>query len=101
MKLRVNDTVVVLLGKDKGREERIEKLLPKKGKIIVKGINVFKKHIKKTQDNEGGIVDVTKPIDVSKVALKCPECGKSTRVGYTVIKDKKQRVCRKCKKLIK
>jgi len=101
MKLRIKDTVVVLVGKDKGREEKVEKLLPKKGKVVVTGINMYKKHVKKTQENEGGIIDITKPIDVSKIALKCPECGKRTRIGYTVIKDKKQRMCRKCKKIIK
>lgn len=101
MKLKIKDTVIVLTGRDKGREEKIEKLIPKKGKAIVTGINMYKKHVKKTQDNDGKIIDITKPIDISKVALKCPECGKATRVGYIKIKNKKQRVCRKCKKVIK
>ena len=101
MKLKIKDTVLVLLGKDKGREGKIERLLPKKDKVVVSGINVYKKHVKKTQENEGGIIDITKPINVSKVALKCPGCGKATRIGYIVVKDKKQRVCRKCKKVIK
>lgn len=101
-KLRKGDKVLVLLGKDRGKEGVIEKLDMKKGRVWLPGLNVFKRHVKKNaQYNiEGGIVDVSKPLKISNIELICPSCKKPTRVGFEIKKDGKVRVCRKCKKEI-
>jgi len=101
MKLKKGDTVKVLLGKDKGRTGKIIKVLAKKGMVVVEGINVYKKHVKKkSEEQPGGIIEITKPLPVCKVALVCPQCGKTTRVGYTFVKGEKMRICKKCGKVI-
>lgn len=92
---------MVMIGKDKGRTGKIEKIFPKLGQVQVAGINMRKKHQKrKDEKNPGGIIDMTLPLDVSKVSLVCPVCSKPTRVGYLVAKNEKVRVCRKCGKKI-
>lgn len=99
MKLKKGDTIIVTTGKDKGRKGKIEKILPQEGSVVVAGINVFKRHMKRRDEKRpGGIIDIVKPIDVAKVALVCPSCGKQTRVGFIVTKNEKVRVCRKCGK---
>lgn len=108
MKIKKGDTVIVTTGKDKGRKGKVEKLFSKENKITVAGINVFKRHTKrKDEKRPGGIIDIVKPIGISKVALVCPACGKPTRVGFIVAKNQargrageKVRVCRKCGKKI-
>ncbi len=101
MKLKKNDTIMVTIGKDKGRTGKIEKVFPKLGEILVTGINMVKKHTKRRDDKHpGGIIDVTRPLNAAKVSLVCPACGKPTRVGYLVAKNEKVRVCRKCGKKI-
>lgn len=99
MKLKKGDTVIVTIGKDKGRKGKIESVLSRKNAVVIGGINVVKRHTKKRDEKHpGGIIDVVKPIDVAKVALLCPSCGKPTRVGYVVVKNEKVRICKKCKK---
>jgi large subunit ribosomal protein L24 len=99
MKLKKGDTVKVTRGKDKGRTGKIEKVFPKKNKILIPGLNLYKKHAKpKSEKDPGGIVEIVKPLPVSNVALVCPKCSQPTRVGYRVAKSgKKQRICKKCK----
>jgi large subunit ribosomal protein L24 len=101
MKFKLNDTVKITLGKDKGRTGKIEKIFPKTNKVLITGINQFKKHLK-TQDQSkpGGIIDLTKPINIAKIALICPACKKQTRIGYQGLKKKKVRICKKCQKPI-
>jgi len=103
MKIKKNDNVVIILGKDKTRQGVVEKTYPKSGKVLVKGINVYKKHVKKSEAfPKGGIVDVNRPLDVSKLMLICPNCKEKTRVGYLKNnKGLKQRICKKCQKIIK
>lgn len=97
MKLRKGDTVIVTVGRDKGRKGKVEKTFPKDGTVVVAGVNVFKRHMKKQGEKRpGGIIDITKPIAVSKLALICPKCNQPTRVGYVVMKGEKERICRKC-----
>lgn len=99
MKLQVGDQVKITLGKDRGKTGKIEKVFPKKNAVLVTGINVFKKHLKaQGQDKPGGIIDVTRPLNIAKVALICPKCHQSTRVGYQGESRKKIRLCRKCQK---
>jgi large subunit ribosomal protein L24 len=101
MKLKINDTVKVTLGKDNGKTGKIEKVFPRKNMVLVNGINMYKKHIKSQGESQpGGIVDITKPMYVSKVALICPKCKKITRVGYQGVGKKKVRICKKCLKII-
>ena len=95
------DKVKVLLGKDKGREGEVVRSFPKNNEIVVKGLNLFKKHIKATQNQPGSIIEKERPLAVSKVALICPECKKVTRVGYQIDKSgDKYRVCKKCQALL-
>jgi len=98
MKLRKGDKVIITAGKDKGREGKIERLFPKEKKLIVPGVNIFKKHLKRRDEkNPGGIIGITKPLPLSRVALVCPKCGQPTRVGYKIVGKEKLRICRKCK----
>ena len=102
MKLRKGDTVKVLSGNDKGKTGEILEIIPKTEKIVVKGINIRKKSVKpRRQGEQGGIIPSEASIHSSKVALVCPKCGKITRVGYSVEKDEKVRVCKKCGAKIK
>ncbi len=101
MKFKKGDTIVVTTGKDKGHKGKIEKLFPQVGKVTIPGVNISKRHMKRKDDkNPGGIIDIVKPIDVSKLALVCPACGKPTRIGMLVTKNEKVRICRKCGKKI-
>jgi large subunit ribosomal protein L24 len=97
MKIKKGDRVVVLQGKDRGREGTVMRAIPSKGKVIVEGVNIAKKHQKPTrQTMQGGIIDKDMPLDVSNVALICPKDG-ATRVGYKVSDSgAKSRVCKKC-----
>ena len=97
MNIRKDDKVVVLSGKDKGKEGKILTADPKAAKVIVEGVNVATKHQKpRKQGEEGGIIKLETPIYVSKVQLVCPKCGKATRVGHKIVDGKKTRVCKKC-----
>lgn len=102
MKLKIGDKVKVIAGKDKGSDGTIEKIFPKKGTVLVPNVNMYKKHVKggSTQGQQGGIYDIPRPLAVSKVALICPKCKKPTRVGYKVTSKSKERMCRKCGKLL-
>ena len=98
MKIRKGDRVVVLTGKDKGKEGEVSRAIPSSGKVIVDGVNVAKRHQKATKATmQGGIIDKDMPMPVANVALVCPTCGKPTRVGYKIDKDgTKVRACKKC-----
>lgn len=101
MKFRIGDTVKITIGKDKGREGKIEKISPKKGTILIPGINMYKKHVKGTGGQvKGGIYDLPRPLAVSKIALICPKCKKITRIGLKFAGKEKVRICKKCKRQI-
>lgn len=103
MKIRKNDKVYIILGKDRGKSGEVTRVISKTAEIVVAGINIAKKAVKPSKKNaQGGIIEVTKPIPVSNVALVCPACGKPARVSYSVAKDgKKVRICKKCKAVVK
>ena len=102
MRIKKGDTVQVLAGNDKGKTGEVLEVMPKDSKVVVKGVNVRKKHIKpRKQGEEGGIIPVECAIDSSKVNVVCPKCGKSTRVEYKIEEDKKVRICKKCGAKIK
>ena len=97
MSIKKDDLVIVLSGKDKGKQGKILEVMPKSGKVIVEKINVVSRHTKpRKQGEEGGIIKVETPIYASKVQLVCPKCGKATRVAHKIEGDKKVRVCKKC-----
>ncbi|MBO5544310.1 MAG: 50S ribosomal protein L24 [Oscillospiraceae bacterium] len=97
MNIKKDDKVIVLSGKDKGKQGKVLIADPKAGKVVVEGVNVATKHQKpKQQGQDGGIIKVETPIYASKVQLVCPKCGKNTRVGHKIADGKKVRVCKKC-----
>ena len=97
MNIKKDDKVIVLSGKDKGKQGKVLSADPKAMKVVVEGVNVATKHQKPMkQGQDGGIIKVETPIYVSKVQLVCPKCGKATRVAHKVTGDKKVRVCKKC-----
>ena len=101
MKVKKGDKVKVIYGKDKGHQGVIDRVYKKSNKVLIPGINLFKRHLKKTEQNlQGGVVDVPRPIDVSKLMLICPKCGKPTRVGFKREKGSKVRYCKKCQSKI-
>ena len=97
MRIVKGDKVVVIAGKDKGKEGIVQAVYPKVNKVVVEGVNVHKRHKKPTQQNpEGTIVEMYVPIDASNVAIVDPKTKKATRVGYAVDKDgKKVRIAKK------
>ena len=102
MKLKKGDKVMVLSGNDKGKTGEVLEVIPNTQKIIVKGVNIRKKHVKpRKQGEEGGIIPVECAIHSSKVNVVCPKCGKATRIGYVDEKGEKVRTCKKCGAKIK
>lgn len=105
MKLKKGDLIQVTVGKDSGRQGRIERVFVDRGAILVPGVNQYKKHRKPQGDPPAGgrpgeIATLDRPINVSKVALVCPKCKQLTRIGYRVQGLEKVRICRKCDKPI-
>ncbi len=97
MRIKKGDTVKVLSGNDKGKTGEVLEIMPKDDKIIVKDVNVRKKHVKaKKQGEQSGIISVECAIPSAKVNVVCPKCGKTTKVGYSMEKEQKIRVCKKC-----
>jgi large subunit ribosomal protein L24 len=97
-KIRKDDNVEVIAGKDKGKRGTVVRVLTKgdKTRVIVGGVNIVKKAMKRrSQQDAGGIAEVEAPLDISNVAIVCKKCG-ATRIGYKLDGDKKVRVCRKC-----
>ena len=101
MKIKKGDKVKIITGKDEGRTGRVERVYKKAEKIVIAGVNIYKKHVKKNEQMpQGGVVEVPRPLHASKVMLICPKCSKPTRVGVEVAKGKKFRICRVCKSRI-
>ena len=99
MKFKKNDEILVTGGKDRGKKGKIEQVLPRSSAVLVAGLNLYKRHLKKKDEKtRGGIIDFPRPIPVGRIAIICPKCKKQTRIHFT---DKdKQRICSKCKQLI-
>ena len=96
--IRRNDTVKVLSGKDKGKEGRVLRVFPAKGKVLVEHVGMVKKHVRPNPQKQvkGGIAEQESPVAVSNVMLVCSGCNRPTRVGHEVRGDRKLRVCKKC-----
>jgi large subunit ribosomal protein L24 len=102
MKIRKNDTVLVIAGKDRGKKGKVRKALPTKDKVIVEGVNMIKRHSRaKGQARQAGIIELEAPMDVSNVILICNKCNKPARVGFRFLSDgRKARICRSCDEVI-
>jgi large subunit ribosomal protein L24 len=107
LNIKRGDTVLIITGKDRGKEGTVSRAMPQVNKVIVEGLNVVKKHIRpQGQTRQGGIIEKAMPIHVSNVMLKCTECGEPTRVGHerrplgNDQKIRSVRVCKKCQKVI-
>ncbi|NLL36389.1 MAG: 50S ribosomal protein L24 [Fretibacterium sp.] len=102
VRLKKNDRVLVISGKDKGKEGKIMRRIPERGLLVVEGVNMVSRHMKPSQKNpQAGIVQQEAPIYAAKVMLVCPQCGKATRVGASFLESgKKVRVCKKCSEII-
>lgn len=98
MKIKKGDNVVVISGKDRGKTGKVMRSFPKEMRILVEGLNLRNKHVRaKSQGEKGQMVKVSAPMQVSNIKLVCPHCKKAVRVGYSIVGDKKYRVCKKCK----
>lgn len=102
MKIRKNDTVLVIAGKDKGKKGKVRYAYPKDERLLVEGINFIKKHSKAVSQNRpAGIIEREAPISVSDVMLMCSKCNHPTRIGFRFLEDgKKVRICRICHEVI-
>lgn len=97
MKIKKGDKVKVIAGKNKGQEGTVERVYKKANRVMLPGINMYKKHVKKNEQlPQGGVVDLPRPLDVAKLMVVCPHCNKPTRLGFKVEGNKKQRICKKC-----
>jgi len=100
-KIKKGDTVVAISGKDKGKEGEVLSVLPKEGRVLVRGVNVAKRHQRATQTSQGGIVDKELSMDMSNVSIVDPKDGKPTRVGFKVLEDgRKVRVAKRSGEVI-
>ncbi|WP_298427902.1 50S ribosomal protein L24 [Rhodoblastus sp.] len=100
-KIKKGDKVVVLAGRDRGRQGEVTLVLPKEGKAVVQGVNLVKRHQKQTQTQEGGIISKEAPIQLSNVAIVDPKDGKATRVGFKILDDgRKVRVAKRSGEMI-
>ncbi|MFM8748193.1 MAG: 50S ribosomal protein L24 [Aestuariivirga sp.] len=101
LKIKKGDKVVVITGRDKGRQGEVIRVIPAENRAVVRGVNVAKRHQKQTAAQEGGIISKEMPIHVSNLALRDPKDGKPTRVGYKTLADgKKVRVARRSGEVI-
>jgi large subunit ribosomal protein L24 len=97
MKIKKNDQIKIIAGKDKGKTGKVLRIFPEDKKIIVEGLNLMKKNMRPKREGEKGQrVEIPRKIDVSNVMLLCPKCGKETRVGHKAGVDNKIRFCKKC-----
>ena len=102
MKIRKNDTVLVIAGKDRGKKGKVRKALPEKDEVIVEGANMIKRHSRaKGAARQAGIIELEAPLDVSNVMLICNKCNKPARVGSRFLSDgRTARICRSCNEVI-
>jgi len=102
MKIRKNDTVLVIAGKDRGKKGKVRFAYPKGQKVLVEGINFIKKHSRaRGQARQSGIIDLEAPIHVSDVMLFCDKCNHPTRIGFRLLEDgRKVRICQSCREVI-
>ena len=98
MKIRKNDTVTIIAGKDRGKRGKVRRVIPKEDRVIVEGLNMIKRHSRAQRTaRQAGIIELEAPIHMSNVMLLCNKCGKPARVSFRLLADgKKVRICRSC-----
>ena len=97
LKIKKNDTVVILSGKDRGKQGKVLGTVPSEAKVVVEGINMVTCHVKPRKQGEtGGIVQREAAMYASKVQVVCPKCNKGTRIAHKIENGKKTRVCKHC-----
>lgn len=101
-KIKKNDMVYVLAGRDRGKTGKVFRVMPKKDRALVEGINYVKKHARKTKaDQQGGIVQKESAIHLSNISLYCKTCSKPARVGINILNDgTRSRYCKRCKEVV-
>lgn len=101
MKIKTNDNVQVMSGKDAGKTGKVIQVFPKEEKAVVEGVHIMKKNMKSNKQGEKGqTIELAAPVHISKLMVVCPKCSKPTRIGYKIDGQDKKRICRKCKELI-
>ena len=98
-RLRKDDEVLVIAGRDKGKKGKIQRMISGKDQVLVEGVNMVKRHLRAGAEGarQAGIIDKEMPIQTSKLMPICPSCSKPTRIGYQILKDgTKSRMCKKC-----
>ena len=102
MKIKKNDTVIIITGKDKGKKGKVRSALPKEDRVVVEGLNMIKRHSRTRRGaRQGGIIELEAPLHVSSVMLLCIKCSKPTRVGFRFLDDgRKVRICHSCGEVI-
>ena len=95
-KFKKGDQVILMKGKDKGKQGAIIKVLPDQHKVVIEGVNILKKHIRPTKKNlQGGIIDINHPVPTSNIRIVCPDTGKATKVNFKINRaGKKERVAK-------
>ncbi len=97
MKIKKNDTILVISGKYRGKKAKVISVFPKTNKITAQGINLMKKHVKPKKEGEKGqTIEVAVPFNASNAKIICPKCGKPTRITYKIKGKEKYRICKKC-----
>jgi len=102
MKIRKNDTVIIIAGKDRGKKGKVRRALPTEDRVIVEGLNMIKRHSRaRRAARQAGIIELEAPIHVSNVMLLCEKCGNPTRVNFGFLADgKRVRICNSCQEVI-
>lgn len=102
LKIKRNDIIQVVKGKDRGKKGKVLQLLSGGKRVLAEGINLVKKHKRKTQaDQQGGIVSIESSVSIANLMLFCKQCNRPVRVGFTLLKDNtKSRICKICKEVI-
>jgi large subunit ribosomal protein L24 len=101
-KIKINDTVMVIAGKEKGKKGRVLKVFPSENRVVVEKVNFIKKHARPSQKHrQGGIIEKEGALDISKVMIYCKKCDRPVKVGHSVLQDgSKQRFCRRCEETL-
>ncbi len=102
MKIRKNDNVVILAGKDRGGKGKIRRVMRKQKRVVIEGLNMIKRHSRASRGTrQAGIIELEGPMDVSNVQLICEKCSSRTRIGFRFLDDgRKVRICSSCKEII-
>ncbi|PIT88452.1 MAG: 50S ribosomal protein L24 [Candidatus Magasanikbacteria bacterium CG10_big_fil_rev_8_21_14_0_10_36_32] len=101
MKIKVNDKVKAITGKDRGKEGKVIQVFSDSDRVVVEGLHIMKKHLRPQKRGEKGqVIELAAPMNISNVMLICPKCAKVVRVGYKVDGKTKKRVCRQCNEFI-